>query len=110
MQGVPSAQAQSVPSSVHSVQGFQQAHTQTTQPILKVFERVCDSLTLLAFSIFYYQVQPFQKSQPPVQTVQPIQHHSHQQHNMQENQPNQPSNPTSYVVNLTPEQLEQLKR
>jgi len=60
---------------------------------------------------FNFQVQPFQKSQPPVQTVQPIQHQSHQQHNMHENQSNQhQNNPTSYVVNLTPEQLEQLKR
>lgn len=80
-------QAQPVQSPIHTVQGFQQAHTQT-QPILKV--------------------QPFQKSQPPVQTVQPIQHQS-QQHNLQENN-NQQNNPTSYVVNLTPDQLEQLKR
>uniref|UniRef100_A0AAR5Q4C1 GLTSCR protein conserved domain-containing protein n=2 Tax=Dendroctonus ponderosae TaxID=77166 RepID=A0AAR5Q4C1_DENPD len=94
VQNMPPTPAQPIQTSVHSVQGFQQAHTQTTQPVLKV--------------------QPFLKSQPPVQTVQPIQHHSHpQQHNnmQQENhQPNPPSNSTSYVVNLTPEQLEQLKR
>ncbi|XP_057653985.1 alpha-protein kinase 1-like [Diorhabda carinulata] len=71
------------------------------------------------------KVQPFQKSQPPVQTVQPIQHHisnqqqsqqqqqQHQQQNLRENQQNQNNNapqPASYVVNLTPDQLEQLKR
>ncbi|KAJ3650748.1 hypothetical protein Zmor_016828 [Zophobas morio] len=51
------------------------------------------------------KVQPFQKTQPPVQTVhpQPIV----PQQPPQEPPPNQP---TSYVVNLTPEQLEQLKR
>lgn len=65
--------------------------TQPTQPILKV--------------------QPFQKTQPPVQTVhpQPVQtiHHPPQQ-NLNENQNHPPQ--TSYVVNLTPEQLELLKR
>ncbi|XP_050300396.1 polyhomeotic-proximal chromatin protein-like isoform X2 [Anthonomus grandis grandis] len=95
IQSVQPTQTQNVPqSSVHTVQGFQQAHTQTSQPILKV--------------------QPFQKSQPPVQTVQPIQNlsHQHQHQNMQEQQNQQSgnNNPTSYVVNLTPDQLEQLKR
>ncbi|XP_060534390.1 uncharacterized protein LOC132706830 isoform X2 [Cylas formicarius] len=87
------AQQNMAQSPVHNVQGFQQAHTQTTQPVLKV--------------------QPFQKSQPPVQTVQPIQHHAQQQNVGGDGQPNQQSNaapPTSYVVNLTPDQLEQLKR
>ncbi|KAF7283183.1 hypothetical protein GWI33_001246 [Rhynchophorus ferrugineus] len=92
MPNLQTVQSQPVQSPVHTVQGFQQAHTQTTQPILKV--------------------QPFQKSQPPVQTVQPIQHQSqqnlHDNHNQQQAQQNAP--PTSYVVNLTPDQLEQLKR
>ncbi|GJQ75409.1 hypothetical protein Trydic_g23579 [Trypoxylus dichotomus] len=54
------------------------------------------------------KVQPFQKSQPPVQTVhpQPVQSIHHQPSQTNENQ-NPP--PASYVVNLTPEQLEQLK-
>ncbi|CAG9861226.1 unnamed protein product [Phyllotreta striolata] len=63
------------------------------------------------------KVQPFQKSQPPVQTVQPIQHHINQsqqqtQQSMNESQQSQNNHPppTSYVVNLTPDQLEQLKR
>lgn len=62
------------------------------------------------------KVQPFQKSQPPVQTVHPIHHQAHQHHHQQTpTQPQpppqpQPPAPTSYVVNLTPEQLEQLKR
>lgn len=74
-------------------QGIQTVHSQPmqtiqTQPVLKV--------------------QPFQKSQPPVQTVhpQPVQtiHHQPSQTNESPNPP-----PASYVVNLTPEQLEQLK-
>ncbi|CAH0549125.1 unnamed protein product [Brassicogethes aeneus] len=67
------------------IQSFQQTQTQT-QPILKV--------------------QPFQKSQPPVQTVhpQPIQQQTLPP------PPPQEASPTSYVVNLTPDQLEQLKR
>lgn len=102
-QNVQSVHPQPIQSPVQNVQSFNthQTHTQT-QPVLKV--------------------QPFQKSQPPVQTVQPIQHHSinhqqqqqvqpSQQHNINENQQNQNNPPpTSYVVNLTPDQLEQLKR
>lgn len=62
----------------------QTVHSQT-QPVLKV--------------------QPFQKSQPPVHAVhpQPIHHHAI-------NESPQQQQPTSYVVNLTPEQLEQLRR
>lgn len=67
------------------------------------------------------KVQPFQKAQPPVQTVHPqpiVQQPSHQdsiqqqqQQQQQQHQQHQQTNPpTSYVVNLTPEQLEQLKR
>ncbi|XP_044260840.1 putative uncharacterized protein DDB_G0271606 [Tribolium madens] len=52
------------------------------------------------------KVQPFQKAQPPVQTVHP--QPQPQQENQQQQQQQPP--PTSYVVNLTPEQLEQLKR
>jgi hypothetical protein len=73
----------------HQQQQQQQQHQQQNQPVLKV--------------------QPFQKAQPPVQTVhpQPIV----QQQQQQQQQENQPQNqPTSYVVNLTPDQLEQLKR
>lgn len=62
------------------------------------------------------KVQPFQKTQqPPVHAVhpQPVQttiHHPspQQQHQEMTNHTAPPS--TSYVVNLTPEQLEQLKR
>lgn len=92
----PVVQPQPIPSPVQ----FNQHHTQTTQtnqPVLKV--------------------QPFQKSQPPVQTVhpQPIQTIHQQQQQQQQQQQNlndSPQNPppTSYVVNLTPDQLEQLKR
>lgn len=59
------------------------------------------------------KVQPFQKSQPPVQTVhpQPVQtiHHHPTPQNLNDNQQNH-AQQTSYVVNLTPDQLEQLKR
>ncbi|KAL3270668.1 hypothetical protein HHI36_021196 [Cryptolaemus montrouzieri] len=101
-------------SPVQSVQHNVHSHQSHSQPVLKV--------------------QPFQKSQLPVQTVhpqpvqtvqpQPIQpvqavhpqpvhsqlpiqtvHQNHQ--NMEGNNQQQP---TSYVVNLTPDQLEQLKR
>ncbi|KAG5879758.1 hypothetical protein JTB14_027044 [Gonioctena quinquepunctata] len=111
-QNVQSGHPQPIQSPVQTVQHFNanQSHPQQTQPVLKV--------------------QPFMKSQPPVQTVQPIQHHNmghqHQQtqqhHQQQQQQHQQPSNvnenhqnqnnppPTSYVVNLTPDQLEQLKR
>ncbi|KAK5638151.1 hypothetical protein RI129_012446 [Pyrocoelia pectoralis] len=82
------------PQPVHTQAPAPTIQTQTTQPILKV--------------------QPFQKTQPPVQTVHPqpvqtIHHHPPPQHNMNENQQNHPPQ-TSYVVNLTPEQLELLKR
>ncbi|KRT84998.1 hypothetical protein AMK59_2128 [Oryctes borbonicus] len=85
-------QASQIQQSVQS-QGIQTVHSQPmqtiqSQPVLKV--------------------QPFQKTQPPVQTVhpQPVQtiHHQPSQTNENQNPP-----PASYVVNLTPEQLEQLK-
>lgn len=65
------------------------------------------------------KVQPFQKTQqPPVHVVhpQPIQTipHPPQQQQQQQTSPhegiNHHTSATSYVVNLTPEQLEQLKR
>ncbi|KAF5285769.1 hypothetical protein FQR65_LT13048 [Abscondita terminalis] len=99
IQSQPTVQAvhQSIQSQIQSLlQSQTQVHaqpppqTQPTQPILKV--------------------QPFQKAQPPVQTVhpQPVQtiHHPPHQNDNQTNNPPQ----TSYVVNLTPEQLELLKR
>lgn len=96
IQTIQTVQAQPM-QSPHSIQQ-QTVHSQPvqnmhTQPVLKV--------------------QPFQKSQPPVHAVHPqpiqtIHHHQQQQQHHHEN--HQAPAPTSYVVNLTPEQLEQLKR
>lgn len=82
------------PQPVHTQAPAPTIQTQPTQPILKV--------------------QPFQKTQPPVQTVHPqpvqtIHHPPPPQPSINENQQNHPPQ-TSYVVNLTPEQLELLKR
>ncbi|XP_072381618.1 uncharacterized protein [Diabrotica undecimpunctata] len=116
---------QSVQQNVRSVQpnvqtvqqNIQSVHPQPTQsPVQNIHINPSHTQPVL-------KVQPFQKSQPPVQTVQPIQHHiSHQQQSQQQQQQQQQQNlndnqqnqsnppPASYVVNLTPDQLEQLKR
>lgn len=108
-------QPQPMQPQLHSqLQSQIQSLLQQSQPIQTLQQRsISQPQTVHSQTQPVLKVQPFQKSQPPVHAVhpQPIQavHHHHAINESPQPQQQQ-QQPTSYVVNLTPEQLEQLKR